>query len=78
MEFIIQGVSEKWLQFDKEERGVEFLGKYLTKTYIYTYRRIAKTPRHLLYLEFEYNSRKIAKDILCYLIKLEYISRKFD
>ena len=28
MEFIIQGVSEKWLQFDKEERGVEFLGKY--------------------------------------------------
>ena len=32
MEFIIQGVSEKWLQFDKEERGVEFLGKYQTKT----------------------------------------------
>ena len=42
------------------------------------YRRIAKTPRPLLYLEFEYKSRKIAKNILCYLVKLEYNSRKFD
>ena len=41
------------------------------------YRRIAKTPRPLLYLEFEYNSRKIAKNILCYLVKLEYNLRKF-
>ena len=44
----------------------------------FKYRRIAKTPRPLLYLEFEYNSRKIAKNILCYLVKLEYNSRKFD
>ena len=44
----------------------------------HVYRRIAKTPRPLLYLEFEYNSRKIAKNILCYLVKLEYNSRKFD
>ena len=46
--------------------------------FVYTYRRIAKTPRPLLYLEFEYNLRKIAKNILCYLVKLEYNSRKFD
>ena len=40
--------------------------------------RIAKTPQPLLYLEFEYNLRKILKNILCYLVKLEYNSRKFD
>ena len=45
---------------------------------MYTYRRIAKTPRPLLYLEFEYNLRKIAKNILCYLVKLEYNLREFD
>ena len=45
-----------------------------TSTY---YRIIAETPRPLLYLEFEYNSRKIAKNILCYLVKLEYNLRKF-
>ena len=35
----------------------------------YKYRRIAKTPRPLLYLELEYSSRKMQKNILCYLVK---------
>ena len=33
------------------------------------YRRIGKTPRPLLYLELEYSSRKMQKNILCYLVK---------
>ena len=40
---------------------------FLTK--IYDYRRIAKTSRPLLYLELKNNSRKYAKNILCYLVK---------
>ena len=51
---------------------------FFFRNYTFIYRRIAKTPRPLLYLEFEYNSRKIAKNILCYLVKLEYNLRKFD
>ena len=56
--------------------GKNFISIYHSH-FIY-YRIIAETPRPLLYREFEYNSRKIAKNILCYLVKLEYNLRKFD
>ena len=40
------------------------LGKMIDR-----YRKIAKILRPLLYLELENNSRKYAKNILCYLVK---------